>query len=332
MAGAGVGVRVKAAVYRRYGPPDVVEIADVAPPVPGDDDVLIEVRAASVNPADWHFMRGEPALVRLVAGLRTPRNPRLGRDVAGRVQVVGHNVIRFRPADEVFGTCAGSFAQFALAREAAIAAKPSSVAFEQAAAVPIAALTALQGLRDHGRVRRGHAVLVNGAAGGVGTFAVQIAKSYGARVTGVCSTANVGMVRSIGADEVVDYTKEDFAVRRGQYDVFFDCVVNHTLAACLGVLTPDGVHVIAGAARDQSFLAVMARPASARLRSPVGGRRVRTFIAKPSHRDLAVVGDLMAAGAVRAVIDRRYKLSDTADAIRYLEGGHARGKVIVEVS
>jgi NADPH:quinone reductase-like Zn-dependent oxidoreductase len=252
--------------------------------------------------------------------------------VAGRVQAVGRNISRFRPGDEVFGTCAGSFGEFALARESAIAVKPASVTFEQAAAVPIAALTALQGLRDQGRLRSGHAVLVNGAAGGVGTFAVQIAKSYGARVTGVCSTANVEMVRSIGADEVVDYTKEDFAARGRQYDVFLDCVLNHTPAACLRVLTSNGVHVIAGAAPDQSLLAVMARPAAARLRSSIGGRRVRIFIAKPSHRDLALVGDLMAAAAVRAVIDRRYALSAAADAIRYLETGHARGKVVIEVS
>src|SRR5580658_3072172 len=260
----GAGQRMKAA-YTRYGPPDVVEVNDLDKPVPRDNEVLIKVRAASVNPLDWKTMKGGPFIVRLLLGLRKPKIKHLGVDVAGQVEVVGRNVTQFKPGDAVFGTCRGAFAEYACTCESArvtksaLVMKPDNVTFEQAACVPIAALTALQGLRDKGRIRPGQKVLINGAAGGVGTFAVQIAKSFGTEVIGVCSTRNVDMVRSIGADRVVDYTQEDFTKSGQRYDLIFDSVGNHSLLACRRVLVPKGILIMVGAPSDARLIGLLAR-------------------------------------------------------------------------
>lgn len=242
---------MKAVRYHKYGSPDVLRCEEVEKPAPGDDEVLIRVRAASVNPLDWHFMRGLPYMVRMVAGLGKPKDPRLGVDVAGQVEAVGKNVTQFKPGAAVFGSCRGTFAEYACTTESALATKPDNVTFEQAAAVPVAAFTALQGLRDEGKIQPGHRVLINGASGGVGTLAVQIAKWIGADVTGVCSTRNVEMVRSLGADQVIDYSREDFTKSGNRYDIFFDGVGNHSLSACRRVLNPNGVYVPFGGEADR---------------------------------------------------------------------------------
>ena len=317
---------MKAAVYRRYGPPDVVQIEDVEKPVPRDDEVLIKVRAASLNPLDWHFMRGMPRVVRLAAGLGRPKYTGLGTDVAGQVEAAGESVTRFRPGDEVFGTCRGAFAEYARASEAVLVNKPDPVTFEQAASAPVAAFSALQGLRDSGKIQPGQKVLVNGAAGGVGTFAVQIAKWLSADVTGVCSTRNLEMVRSIGADRVVDYTQEDFTRGAERFDVILDCVGNRSLAECARVLVPKGIHVPVGGSGDQLFASLIQKLA---LSLFVSQKLVIFFLAKPNAEDLTIISGLMASGKVRPVIDKRYKLTEVAEAIRYLEQGHARGKVVV---
>ncbi len=231
---------MKAIVYHNYGPPDVLKYEEIVAPTAGDDEVLIRVRAASVNPLDWHFMRGTPYFLRIMTGLLKPKDRRLGVDVAGQVEAVGRNVTQFKPGDEVFGSCRGAFAEYACTAESALVTKPDNVTFEQAASVPVAAYTALQGLRDKGHIQPGHKVLINGAAGGVGTLAVQIAKSFGAEVTGVCSTRNVDLVRSLGADRVIDYTQEDFTKSGQGYDLIFDCVGNHSLSAYRRVLSPKG--------------------------------------------------------------------------------------------
>jgi len=322
---------MKAAVYTRYGPPDVVQIKDVEKPVPKDNEVLLKVRAASVNPVDWHFMRGTPYIVRIVAGLRKPKITRLGVDVAGQVEAVGRNVTQFKPGDEVFGTCKGAFAEYACTSERALVAKPDNVPFEQAASVPVAAFTALQGLRDKGHIQPGQKVLINGAAGGVGTFAVQIAKSFGADVTGVCSTRNVGLVRSIGADQVIDYTQADFTKSGQRYDLFFDCVGNHSLSACRRVLNPKGIHIMVGAPSGGGrwMIGPLARLVKMLLLSWFMSQKFVTFIARSSKEDLTIMHELMKAGKVTPVIDKRYRLSEVPEAIRYLEEGHARGKVVV---
>ncbi len=320
---------MKAAVYSRYGPPDVVQIKDIEKPVPKDNEVLIRVRAASVNPADWHFMRGTPYLVRIIAGLRKPKITRLGVDVAGQVEAVGRNVTQFKLGDAVFGTCRGAFAEYVCTSESALAFKPDNVTFEQAAAVPIAAFTALQGLRDKGHIQSGQKVLINGAAGGVGTFAVQIAKSFGADVTGVCSTRNVDMVRSIGADRVIDYTQEDFTKSGQRYDLFFDCIGNHSLSACRRVLNPKGIYVAVGGPSGRWMIGPLARLIIALVLSRFVSRKFVTFIAKRSKEDLTIMRELMESGKVTSVIDKRYSLSEVPEAIRYLEEGHARGKVVI---
>jgi NADPH:quinone reductase-like Zn-dependent oxidoreductase len=328
---------MKATVYTRYGPPDVVQITDVEKPVPKDNEVLIKVRAASVNPLDWHYMRGTPYLVRIVAGLRQPKVTRLGVDVAGEVEAVGKNVTRFKPGDAVFGTCRGAFAEYACASESAVVMKPENVSFEQAAAVPIAAFSALQALRlgglgDKGQIQPTQKVLINGVAGGVGTFAVQIAKSFGADVTGVCSTRNVEMVRSIGADRVIDYTREGFTKEGERYDIFVDCVGNHSLLACRRVLTPKGIYVPVGGEGGRWMIGALARAITALVWSWfVSQKLVPFFLAKSSKEDLAILCELMKVGKVTPVIDRRYRLSEVAEAIRYLEEGHARGKVVISV-
>jgi NADPH:quinone reductase-like Zn-dependent oxidoreductase len=321
---------MKAAVYTRYGPPDVVQITDVEKPVPKDNEVLIRVRAASVNPLDWHFMRGTPYFVRILAGLLRPKDRRLGVDVAGQVEAVGGNVAQFKPGDTVFGSCRGAFAEYACTSESALVMKPDNVTFEQAAAVPVAAFTALQGLRDKGHIQPGHKLLINGAAGGVGTLAVQIAKSFGTEVTGVCSTRNVEMVRSIGADRVIDYTQEDFTKRGQRYDLFLDCVGNLSLSACRRVLNPKGVYIPAGGSAGRWMIGPLVRTITALVLSRfVSQKLVIFFLAKPSKADLNVMRGLMKYGKVTPVIDRRYSLSEVPEAIRYLEEGHARGKVVI---
>jgi NADPH:quinone reductase-like Zn-dependent oxidoreductase len=334
MEGAGQrrgGTPMKAAAYTKYGPPDVVQIADVEKPVPKDDEVLLKVRAASVNPYDWHFMRGRPYFLRMVAGLRKPKVTRLGVDVAGQVETVGRNVTQFKSGDEVFGLCRGAFAEYACASESKLARKQENVTFEHAASVPIAGLTALQGLRDKGKIQPGQKVLINGAAGGVGTFAVQIAKSYSANVTGVCSTRNVAMVRSIGADQVIDYTREDFTKREQRYDLILDCVANHSLSAFRRVLSPKGNYVMVGAAESGGrwMIGLLARLIKAVVLSLFVSQKLVMVGAKANEEDLTILHNLIQAGKVTPVIDKCYRLSEVPDAIRYLEGGHARGKVVI---
>ena len=327
---------MKAVVYTDYGSPDVLEIRDIRKPVPNDDQVLIKVRAASINPLDWHYMEGTPYIMRAFGvGLRKPRDPRLGVDMAGQVEAVGKNVTQFKPGDEVFGGRNGAFAEYVCARaDRAVALKPANITFEQAASVPIAAITALQGLRDKGRVSPGKKVLINGASGGVGTFAVQIAKSLGAEVTGVCSTRNLGLVRSLGADHVIDYTKEDFTKGAPRYDVILDNVGTQPLSGFKSVLRPNGICVMIGGGgpNDGGLIGPMARPLKALLLSPFMSQKMGMMMAELNKKDLNVLGDLMESGKVKPVIDRTYPLSQIADAIRYLEQGHARGKVVITVA
>jgi NADPH:quinone reductase-like Zn-dependent oxidoreductase len=320
---------MKAAIYTSYGPPDVVRIREVEKPVPKADEVLIKVRAASVNPLDWRLMKGEPSILRLFFGLRKPRFGRPGVDVAGEVEAVGRNVTQFKPGDAVFGDCRGAFAEYVCTAESKLAMKPDNVAFEQAASVDVAGLTALQGLRNHGKIRPGSKVLINGAAGGVGTFAVQIAKSFGADVTGVCSTRNIDMVRSIGADEVIDYTQNDFTTSNQRYDLILDCVGNHSFSACRRILNPDGRFVLVGAPHDLSVIGLLAVPIKALLLSVFVSQKAVMFIAKSNQDDLALLGELIATAKLEPVIDRRYTLSEVPEALRYLEEGHARGKVLI---
>ena len=319
---------MKAAVYTRYGPPDVLQIADVERPVPKDNEVLLKVCAASVNPLDSHLMKGKPYIARVLFGLRKPKITRPGRDVAGQVEAVGKNVTQFKPGDEVFGLCQGAFAEYVCTPEAALVIKPNNVTFEQAASAPVAALTVLQGLRDKGQIQPGQKVLINGAAGGVGTFAVQIAKSFGADVTGVCSTRNVDMVRSIGADQVIDYTQEDFTKSGHRYDLIFDLVANHSVLACRRVLNPKGRYIMAGALSGR-LIGFLAFPIKALVLSRFVSQKFVVFIARSSKEDLTIMGELIATGKVTPVIDKRYRLSEVPEAIRYLEEGHARGKVVI---
>ena len=319
---------MKAIVYYNYGSPDVLKCEEIEKPTAGDNEVLIRVRAASVNPFDWHFMRGTPYMVRIQAGLRKPKDKRLGVDVAGQVEAVGRNVTQFRPGDEVFGACRGAFAEYACASESALVMKPDNVTFEQAASAPVAAFTALQGLRDKGQIQPGHKVLINGAAGGVGTFAVQIAKWFGADVTGVCSTRNADMVRSIGADRVIDYTQEDFTKSGQRYDLFFDCVGNHSLLACRRVLNPKGIYIVVGGPGGR-WLGPLARMIKTLVLSRFVSQNLVMFLARSSKEDLTIMHELMETGKVTPVIDKRYRLSEVPEAIRYLEEGHARGKVVI---
>jgi NADPH:quinone reductase-like Zn-dependent oxidoreductase len=322
---------MKAVSQARYGSPGVLEYGDVDSPVPAEGQVLVRVVAASVNPYDWHMMRGEPYLVRAMAGLRRPKQSILGADLAGTVEAVGDNVTRFQAGDEVFGQGGGAFAEFAVASQRALAFKPTEVTFEQAASLPIAGLTALQGLRDKGKVAAGHRVLVNGASGGVGTFAVQIARALGADVTGVCSTGNLDLVRSIGAAQVVDYTAEDFTTGEERYDVILDAVGNRSLTGCRRALRSKGVFVAAGAYEMGNWIAPLVQVAKVGLMSLVSSQRFASLLAKTTAEDLAALAELVTTGAVTPVIARRYPLAEAAVAVRYVEEGHAPGKVIITV-
>jgi NADPH:quinone reductase-like Zn-dependent oxidoreductase len=325
---------MKAIRYCEYGSPDVVKLADVEKPVPTDNQVLIKVRAASLNALDAYMIR-DAWLNRLIFGLRKPRDTRLGRDVAGVVEAVGKNVTQFKPGDEVFGICRGALAEYACTLERALVMKPANVPFEQAASLPIAGLTALQGLRE-GKIQPGQKVLINGATGGVGTFAVQIAKSFGAEVTAVCSTQNVDLVRSIRADHVIDYTKEDFT-RSGQlYDVIFDNVANHSFAERRRVLNPKGICVLAGMGgagvkESEAIGRIAGNLFIARGLSSFTDQKFAQYMTKMRKQDLIMLGELIQTGKVRPVIERTYKLSDAPEALRHLDAGHARGKLVITI-
>ena len=321
---------MKAITYNCYGSPDNLELREVDTPEVVDDGVLVRVRAASANPLDWHALRGEPYLVRLGGGLRRPKADRLGVDVAGHVEAVGKDVTEFRPGDEVFGGRTGAFAEFVCGVEKNFVPKPPGVPFEQAAAIAIAGCTALQALRDHGHVQPGQSVLINGAAGGVGTFAVQLAKMFGADVTGVCSTGNVELVRSLGADRVVDYTRTDFTRNGRRYDLIVDAVGNRSLRALRRALESNGTLVIVGGKKGR-FLGPLMLPLKAVLVNRFVDQQLGWFIANLAKEDLAYLGELVEAGKVTSVVDRTYPLSETAEAIRHLETGHARGKTVITV-
>ena len=321
---------MQAIIYCDYGSPAVLELATLARPVPGDSQVLVRVQAAAVNPLDWHYMRGTPYLMRLGEGFRKPKVIRLGTDFAGTVEAVGRAVTLFQPGDTVFGARTGAFARYVTVREDRIAAKPGNITVEQAAAVPVAALTALQALRDHGKVRPGQKVLINGASGGVGTFAVQIAKALGAQVTGVSSSRNVELVRSLGADHVIDYTKEDFTQREERYDVIIDNVGNHSLSDLRDVLTPTGTYVMVGGPSGR-WLDPIPRVFGLMITSWFADQEMRFFISQLNQEDLATLSDMMTKGQMTPVIDRRYTLAETAKAIEYLETGRARGTVVITI-
>ncbi len=323
---------MKAIVYCDYGLTNL-KLENIEKPTPNDDQVLVRVRAASVNPYDWHFIEGTPYIMRMMGvGLRKPKDTRLGVDFAGTVEAVGKNVTQFKPGDEVFGGRGGAFAEYVCPRaNRALALKPANLTFEQAASVNIAGITALQAIRDKGKVQEGQKVLINGASGGVGTFAVQIAKSFGADVTGVCSTRNVDMVRSLGADHVIDYTKEDFTKSTERYDVILDNVPNHSLSECRRILNPKGKYVMIGGGgpNDSRWIGPFGRVIHTLLLSPFVSQKMGMMMADANQKDLTVLGDLMQAGKVKPVIDRTYKLSEVPAAIAYLEQGHARGKVVI---
>lgn len=334
---------MKAVVYDRYGSPDVLQLAEIDQPVPSDDQVLVQVRAASLNPADWHFLRGLPYLVRLINGLRRPRKATvLASDLAWQVEAVGKDVRGFRPGDVVFGrtraghrpdphaaVATGGCAEYACVSAGLLVPKPANLSFQQAAAVPLAALTALQALRDAGDIRPGQTVLINGASGGVGTFAVQLARSFGAQVTGVCGTRNLDLVRSIGADQVIDYTQEDFTKSRRRYDLILD-TGDRWLADLRRALTPTGTLVVIGGSAGR-WIDGLGRANKARVLSVLVRQRLRPFLTRWSTQDLEVVKGLIEAGEVSPVIDRTYPLGAVAEAMRYLEAGHATGKVVIRV-
>jgi len=323
---------MKAIVRDTYGSPDVLELRDIDKPEIADDEVLVHVHAAGVGRDVWHVMTGLPYPIRLAGyGLRAPKNPVIGSDVAGVVEAVGKNVTRFQPGDEVFGIGKGSYAEYVCARENKLAPRPANLTFEQAAVVSISGLTALQGLRDHGKVRSEQEVLVIGASGGVGTFAVQLAKAFGAHVTGVCSTTKVDMVRSIGADHVIDYTREDFAEGDKRYDLILDIGGNSSLARLRRALAPPGTLVIVGGETDERWLGGTDRQLRALMLSPFVGQKLGTFVSSENHEDMNVLKELIEAGKVTPVIDRTYPLAEVPEAIRYLQEGHAQGKLVITV-
>jgi NADPH:quinone reductase-like Zn-dependent oxidoreductase len=320
---------MKAILYHRHGPPEVLQFEDVPQPVPADDQVQIRVHAAGLNPLDWRLMRAPAWLIKIIQRFSKVKITGLGVDVAGIVESVGAKVTRFSPGDAVFGGCNGSCAEYACARESEIVLKPQNISFDQAASVPIAALTALQGLRDHAHLQPGQYVLINGAAGGVGTFAVQIARWLGAEVTAVCSARNLDLVRALGAQHVIDYAREDFTRSRSQYDVIFDLVGNHALLACRRVLKPEGAYI--AAAPPKNPIGMLMRMVGIRILPRFVSQKMLFFMAKNREEDLTVLAELLASGAIVPVIDQTWPLRETADAIRYLEQGHARGKVVIQV-
>ena len=317
---------MKAMVYTKFGPPDVLQPKEVEKPIPKDHEILIKVHAASANAYDWRHLRADPFLIRLMgAGLLKPKHKILGADIAGRVEAVGANVKQFQPGDEVFG-CGGygGFAEYVCVEENRFVLKPANLTFEEAAAVPMAALTALQGLRDKGQIQAGQKVLINGASGGVGTFAVQIAKSFEAEVTGVCSTTKMDLVRSIGADHVIDYTQEDVTKNKWQYDLIFDIAAYRSISKYKRILSPSGIYVLAGGSIARIFQLM--------LLSKIGAKNRRLIFANINQKDLLSMIELINLGKVKSIIDKRYPLNETAEALRYLEEGHARGKVVITVS
>ena len=316
---------MKAIVQYAYGSPDYFELKEIDKPVVRDNDVLVRVHAAALHAGDCFVMRGVPYVARMSAGWPKPKNYVPGYDVAGHVEALGKNVKQFQPGDEVYGTCSGTCAEYVCAGENKFVPKPANLTFEQAAAVPTSAIAALRGIRDAGKVRTGQKVLINGASGGVGTFAVQIAKAFGAEVTGVCSTRNVDMVRSIGADHVIDYTQEDFTQSEQRYDLILDNVANHSLSDCRGVLTPQGTHI------PNSGHAGMGYIIKALVASLFVHRQGRTYLAIPNNEDLVVLKEFIEAGKIAPVIDTTYPLSETTEAFRYLDEGHARGKIVISV-
>ena len=323
---------MKAIVSTKYGPPDVLKLEEVEKPTPQDNEVLIKVYATSVNAGDWHLLRGKPFLVRLMGyGLLKPKHKILGADIAGRIEVVGRNVKQFQSGDEVFGNTSkygfGGFAEYVSVPENALVLKPTNILFEEAAAVPQAALTALQGLRDRGQIQPGQKVLINGASGGVGTFAVQIAKAFGAEVTGVCSTRNLDIVRSMGADHVIDYTQEDFTQNGQRYDLILASNGYHPISAYKRALRPKGTYVMTGGSMAQLFQAMLLGP----LISMTESKKMGNLMHKPNTKDLVFMKELLEAGKVVPVIDRRYMLREVPEAIQYLEEGHAKGKVVITV-
>jgi NADPH:quinone reductase-like Zn-dependent oxidoreductase len=323
---------MQAIANSEYGPPEDLKLEEIDPPAVDEDGVLVRVRAASVNPLDWHTMRGQPYLVRLMMGLRRPKRPVRGVDMAGTVEAVGANVTQVRPGDEVYGWGRyGALAEYERAGESSCVPKPDGLSFEQAAAIPMAGCTALQALRDKGGLQPGQRVLINGAAGGVGTFAVQIAKALGANVTGVCSTRNVDLVRSIGADEVIDYTAEDFTKGPQRYDLIVTLAGNRSLSDLRRALTPKGTLVLAGGGSDGQWLAPLLGPLGALILSRFVGQRLVTLLAVMRKDDLLFLNELIDAGKLTPVIDRTYPLAEAPEALRYLEAGHARGKVVVTV-
>jgi NADPH:quinone reductase-like Zn-dependent oxidoreductase len=317
---------MKAIVYHKYGSPDVLHLEEVEKPTPNDDEVLIKVQAASANPLDWHFMRAAPFLMRFISGLLKPKNKILGADIAGQVEVVGKNITQFHPGDEVYGDISSrGFAEYVCVTEDKLVMKPANLSFDQASAVPVAGLTALQCLRDQGQIKPGQKVLINGASGGVGTFAVQIAKSFGAEVTGVCSTRNVEIVRSIHADYVIDYTKEDFTQNGKLYDLILDNVGNRSVSDIKRILGPNGTFILNGYSP-----VLMLRLMFQSGKSKTSGQTMRSAdVEKANQSDLEFMKELLETGKVAPVIDRRYPLSEVGEAIRYLEEGHARGKVVI---
>jgi NADPH:quinone reductase-like Zn-dependent oxidoreductase len=321
-------MKMKAVVYTKYGPPDVLQLKEVEKPTPKDNEVLVKVYAASLNASDWHFLRGKLLLRLMGNGLLKPKHKILGDDMAGRVEAVGRNVKQFQPSDDVFGISNfGAFAEYRCVPEDKLVLKPASMSFEEAAAIPMAAFPALQGLRDKGQIQSGKKVLINGASGGVGTFAVQIAKSFGTEVTAVCSTSKLAMVSSIGADHVIDYTQEDFTKSEERYDLILDVAAHHSIFDCKRVLGPEGIYVCIGGSFAGYFQALLLGS----LISMVGSKKMGTVLGNPNQEDYAFLIELFEAGKVVPVIDRRYTLSEVAEALRYLEKGHARGKVVITV-
>jgi len=323
---------MKAIVYQRDGSRDVLKLEEVERPSPADDEVLIKVHAASINPLDYHLLKHR-LMRRVMSALSKTKTARPGRDVAGQVEAVGKNIKQFKPGDNVFGACSAAFAEYACGRESALAMKPDRVSFEQAASVPVAGLTALQTLRNKAQVQPGQKVLIHGASGGVGTFSVQIAKSFGAEVTAVCSTRNVDLVKSIGADHVVDYTREDFTASGEHYDVIFDLVANHSFSEHRRALTPRGIYIGGGAlGLGDSMLVLITHSIPQLVLSPFVSQKFISILARLNPEDLRILGEFIEAGTVTPVIDKRFSLSETAEAVSYVEGKHARGKVIIVVA